>query len=654
MHLNQHPSMPALTMLDGIQSPQDLKALRLDDLEALAAEIRQRIIEVTSKNGGHIGPNLGVVELTIALHRVFSTPQDQFVFDVAHQGYVHKLLTGRGGEFFAKIRQTGGACGFLSRDESPHDVYGAGHAGTALSAAVGIAKARDLAGKNHHVIAVIGDAALTCGITMEAMNNIKTHVRRLIVILNDNEWSIARNVGAVADYLNQLITRPTYLRLNRWIGNMLSSLPYGEKLRRLLGKIKSEIKDFLIPGSPSLFEAYGLRYIGPVNGHDLPELLHYLEFARQSDEPVLIHVLTEKGRGYPGALEDPEKFHGTGAFDIQTGKNKASAAGTPPNYQDVFGQTLLHLGRQDPRVLAITAAMPSGTGLSGFAQALPNQFFDVGIAEEHAVIFAAGLATQGYKPVCAIYSTFLQRAIDPIIHDVCLQRLPVLFCLDRAGLSPNDGPTHHGLFDIAYLRCIPHACIMQPENEDELADMIYTGLMQTQPTFIRYPRGAARGVPIKPQPQALPIGEAIVLRPGDQIMIWALGPMVAEANQLAVEIAQELGLSVGTVNARFIKPLDETMLLKHAQSVDLIVTLEDGVLQGGFGSAVMEVFNQHGLTTPVLALGWPDQFIPHGSSVSQLRAVAGLSMPELKHKIIHHYQKIKSNNSMNQPNHKLV
>lgn len=630
--------MPSI--LQQIQSPQDVKALTRDQLKTLAEDIRHEILTVTSKNGGHVGPNLGVVELTLALHRIFSTPEDKFIFDVAHQGYVHKLLTGRQGHFFHKIRQTGGASGFLTRDESPHDAYGAGHAGTALSAALGMAKARDMAEKSNHVIAVLGDAALTCGITLEAMNNINHTTRRLIVILNDNEWSIAKNVGALAQYLNKLITQPKYIKINKFIGKCLKKLPKGEMIRQWAGKIKQETKDLITPTDSSFFETYGLRYIGPIDGHHLDDLLYYLNFCKNADEPILLHVITQKGRGYPGAIQNPEKFHGTSPFELATGQSKPTAAGTPPNYQDVFGKTLTQLAQNDPRIIALTAAMPNGTGLSHFSKTLPHQFIDVGIAEEHAVLKAAGLAIEGMKPVCAIYSTFLQRAFDPIVHDICLQKLPVVFCMDRAGLSPNDGPTHHGLFDIGYLRIIPNACIMQPKDEAELSDMLYTCLQHPGPTFMRYPRGTGLGAPIKQTPQLLPIGQAEVLQSGTDICLWAIGPMVEEALELAYKLEKEAGLSVNVTNARFIKPLDNDLLISQAQSAQLIVTLEDHVVTGGFGSAILETLNDHGLNIPLLRIGWPDHFIPHASNVADLRQQAHLHQEALYARIITAYKNV--------------
>lgn len=621
------PAAPAAPrLLDAIHGPADVKALAADQLPRLAEEIREELIAVTSTNGGHLGPNLGVVELTIALHRVFSTPTDKLVFDVAHQGYVHKLLTGRQGPAFRRIRQTGGLSGFLTREESEHDAYGAGHAGTALSAALGMATARDLAGGDEHVVAVCGDAAFTCGITMEALNNVASSTKRLIVVLNDNEWSIARNVGAIARYLNELSTSPTYNRIHHDMEEFWRGMPHGEQLHRLWMRWKRETKDFFVESS--LFEKYGLRYLGPIDGHDIDLLVKNLEFARSAESPILLHVLTKKGKGYHAALGQPERFHGTTPFDPITGEGRA-APGAPANFQDVFGHALVRFARQDPRIVGITGAMPSGTGLSKLSQELPQQFFDVGIAEEHAVLFAAGLATRGIKPVVAIYSTFLQRAYDPIIHDVCLQKLPVVFCLDRAGLSPNDGPTHHGLFDLAYLRCVPEAVVMQPKDEDELVDMLHTGLAHHGPTFIRYPRGTGPGTPVKEEPARLEIGRAETLRDGTDLAIWALGTMVADALALADRLAVEDGLSATVVNARFAKPLDRERLLTHARATGFVVTLEDHVLAGGFGAAVLEALQEADVVVPVERIGWPDTFIDHGSNVATLRAAHGLAPDDM-------------------------
>ena len=610
-------------LLPTIKSPADVKALDVDQLPRLAQEIRDLIIEVTAVNGGHIGPNLGVVELTLMLHRVFNSPEDPFVFDVAHQGYVHKLLTGRQGAAFENLRKTGGLSGFLNRAESVYDSYGAGHAGTALSAALGMAAARDLDGGDENVVAVIGDATLTCGIALEALNNIVQSTKKMVVILNDNEWSIAKNVGAISKYLGELITNPTYNRLHNDLESFLKKIPGGDSIIQLGGKMKKEAKDFFVPSS--LFEKLGLRYLGPIDGHDLELLEKYLKFAKNSPESVILHIITQKGRGYDIAIKQPERFHGASPFDPDTGKPLPSKPDTPPNYQDIFGQHLTKLAKMDKDIIGITAAMPSGTGLSIFQKELPEQFFDVGIAEEHAVLFAAGLATKGKKPVVAIYSTFLQRAYDPIIHDVCLQNLPVVFCMDRAGLSPNDGPTHHGLFDISYLRCVPQAVVMQPADEDEQVDMLFSAIEYSRPVFIRWPRGAAQGTTIKRNPALVEFGKAKLVRKGVDIQFWALGPWVADCQRIAEIISEKTGLEVGVVNARFAKPLDSTLLSEQANSARLIVTFEDNVIQGGFGSGVLEFLSEANLPTPVLRIGWPDQFVQHGSTVDQLREENGLS-----------------------------
>jgi 1-deoxy-D-xylulose-5-phosphate synthase len=622
---------PGARLLDQIRSPTDVKVLPAGELPRLAAELREEIIAVTSLNGGHVAPNLGVVELTVALHRVFNTPDDKFVFDVSHQGYAHKLLTGRKGDAFRLLRHSGGLSGFLCRDESPHDAYGAGHAGTALSAALGMATARDLRGSHEHVVAVCGDAAFTCGITMEALNNVVSCTKRLIVILNDNEWSIAKNVGAMAKYLNRLSTNRTYNKIHHDLEKFFTGLPHGHEMHHLWMKWKRETKDFFVESS--LFEKFGLRYLGPIDGHNIDELVKNLEFAKQCDGPILLHVLTKKGFGLEAAQKSPEKFHGLGSFDPVTGESRKPASGAPPSYQDVFGRALARFAQADRRIVCITAAMPSGTGLSFVAAACPQQFFDVGIAEEHAVLFAAGMAARGLRPVCAIYSTFLQRAVDPIIHDVCLQNLPVVFCIDRAGLSPNDGPTHHGLFDLAYLRCVPNAVIMQPKDEDELVDLLHTSLQLEGPAFIRYPRGAACGVPLKAEPSVIPVGRAEVLRTGSDAMIWALGPMVRDAIAIAERLEAEDGLSCGVVNARFVKPLDRKLLLEQAVHIPLFVTMEDHVLAGGFGSAVLEVLHERDCTVAVERIGWPDRFVEHGSGIEELRAMCGLTFEDMYRRV---------------------
>ena len=633
--------------LDQVDEPQQIKKLTLDQLRQLAEEIRYELITTLSKNGGHLGPNLGVVELTLALHHVFNTPKDKFVWDVSHQIYVHKLLTGRRDRFHT-IRTTDGLNGFALRTESRHDCYGAGHAGTALSAALGMAAARDKLGTDENVVCIFGDAALTNGISFEALNNIAPTTRRFIGILNDNEWSIAKNVGAVANYLNKLITHPSYNKLSRDFVRFLRRLPKGEIALKLAHKAEEGFKGAINEvglrqtgsgpdsdgrggfGSAILFEEMGVRYLGPIDGHDLPLLISTLEFAKTCDHPIVIHILTQKGKGFDAAMKAPEKFHGTGPYDVRTGDLLPAKAGTPPNYQDVMGQTLVRLCQKDNTLIGITAAMPSGTDLKHLEKAMPDRYFDVGIAEEHAVIFAAGMATMGLHPVCAIYSTFLQRAYDCIHHDVCLQDLPVIFCMDRAGLSANDGPTHHGLFDIAYLRCMPNVIAMAPKDEDELADMMFTAAHERHPVFIRYPRGAAEGVPIKDQPKLLDIGKAEVIQSFSnqgkrKVALFGLGPMNGIARKAAAQLAAA-GYDVAVINPRFTKPLDAGTHEFFGHAADLVVTLEDHALMGGYGSAVLELFSEKGMTTPVVRIGWPDQFIEHATTQDELRSKYGLSV----------------------------
>ena len=542
--------------LEMINSPADLKLLTLEQLTTLAQEIRDELVTALSKSGGHLGPNLGVVELTIALHKVFTTPKDRFVFDVSHQIYIHKLLTGRR-QVFHKIRQTGGPMGFALREESPHDCFGAGHAGTALSAALGMAAGRDRAGTDEQVVVVLGDAALTNGITLEALNNIKHTTKRLIVILNDNEWSIAKNVGAIPDYLNRIVTNPRYQAAHKKLENFMHRL--GPEIAKIEHKVEEAFKSLLVPSV--LFEEFGLRYIGPINGHNLPKLIETLDWAKKQDQPLLLHVQTVKGKGYEKALEDPQTFHGCGPFDITTGKGAPKKAGAPLNYQDVFGDAMVRFSDVNSRLVGITGAMPSGTSLIKLQKAKPDRYFDVGIAEEHAVIFAAGLATMGFKPVCAIYSSFLQRAYDCIIHDVALQNLDVVFCMDRASLSANDGPTHHGLFDIAYGRCVPHATLMAPKDEDELSDMLWTALNSHGPVLIRYPRGAGEGVPVKERPAILPLGKAEVLQHGTDVAVIFYGAVQSLAREIVAGLQAE-GKSVALINARFCKPIDHEILEK--------------------------------------------------------------------------------------------
>jgi len=630
-----------------VDDPSHIKKLTLEQMGQLAGEIRHELINGLSKQGGHLGPNLGVVELTLALHRVFSTPQDKFVWDVSHQVYVHKLLTGRK-DRFRTIRTTDGLNGFALRSESPHDCYGAGHAGTALSAALGMCAARDQRKSNENVVCVFGDAALTNGISFEALNNIAHTTNKFIAILNDNEWSIAKNVGAIATYLNKLITNPRYNKLHEDLKKLLRRMPKGDIALKLAHKAEEGFKGALTDvglqpsgdsfdsdgrggyGSSILFEEMGMRYLGPIDGHDLPLLIDVLQFAKNYDKPIVIHVLTKKGKGFDAALQHPEKFHGTGPYDVKTGDSPAPKAGAPQNYQDVFGQAMVRLCQKDNSLVGITAAMPSGTGLKFLERALPQRYYDVGIAEEHAVIFAAGMATMGFHPVVAIYSTFLQRAYDCIHHDVCLQDLPVIFCMDRAGLSANDGPTHHGLFDISYLRCLPNVVAMAPKNEDELVDMMFTATLQKHPTFIRYPRGAGEGVPIKEQPALIAIGKAEVTQSfsnnrAAKVALFGLGNMHSMARRTAARLAEE-GYDCAVINPRFTKPLDAGVHEFFGRAADVIVTFEDHVLMGGYGSSVIELLSDKRITTPVVRIGWPDQFIEHASSVDYLRERHGLTV----------------------------
>ncbi|HVJ08087.1 MAG TPA: 1-deoxy-D-xylulose-5-phosphate synthase [Acidisarcina sp.] len=604
-------------LLDQINSPADIKSLSISQLETLAQEIRDRLILVLSKTGGHLGPNLGVVELTLAMHYVFDTPRDKFVFDVSHQAYIHKLLTGRR-EQFETIRQPGGLNGFMMRSESPHDSFGAGHAGTALSAALGMAVARDLAGTREHVIALAGDAAFTNGISYEALNNIGESTRRLIVILNDNEWSIDRNVGAIASYLHKIVTNERYTSLHDTAGRLLERLG-GKTAVNVVRKAEEAAKGMLWPSM--FFEEFGLTYYGPLDGHNIGLMIETLKFLKTQDRPVLLHTITQKGRGFQPALDKQKKFHGLGPYDPETGETKSSSQ---PTYSEVFANTLVKLANENDKIVAITGAMPNGTGLDLFRPHHPRRYFDVGIAEEHAVVFAAGMATQGFKPFCAIYSTFLQRAFDPIVHDVCLQNLPVVFCMDRGGLSGDDGATHHGLFDISYLRGIPNIIHMDPKDEDELADMMYTAMLQPGPCAIRYPRGIGPGAIVKEHPVALPIGKGEVLADGRDVAVFGLGSMVSLAKELAQALELK-GFSAAVINPRFVKPLDRDLLAAYAKKVTAIVTLEDHVLMGGFGSAVIEALNEMQIDVPVVRIGWPDQFIEHGKP-DQLRAKYGLSV----------------------------
>ncbi|MCC6231944.1 MAG: 1-deoxy-D-xylulose-5-phosphate synthase [Verrucomicrobiales bacterium] len=636
--------------LDMVDHPDHVKKLTLEQSIQLAVEIRHELITKLAKHGGHLGPNLGVVELSIALHRAFSTPKDKFVWDVSHQVYVHKLLTGRKNRFHT-IRTTDGLNGFALRTESEHDCYGAGHAGTALSAALGMCAARDQRATDEHVVCVFGDAALTNGISFEALNNIAHTTKKFIGILNDNEWSIAKNVGAIAGYLSRLTSNPRYNQFQKDFASWLKRIPKGELAVRLGQKAEEALKGVVTDmtlqrthegpgtdgrggyGSSLIFEEFGIKYLGPFDGHDLPTLVGVLEFAKTCEMPVVIHVLTQKGKGFEAAIKQPEKFHGLGPYCAETGAVAGPKPGTPPMWQDVFGRTMVKLCQQNKNVVGITAAMPSGTSLKLLDQAVPKQFYDVGIAEEHAVIFAAGMATMGFHPVVAIYSTFLQRAYDCIHHDVCLQDLPVIFCMDRSGLSANDGPTHHGLYDISYLRCLPNIILMVPKDEDEMQDMMFTATLQPHPVAIRYPRGPAEGVAIKDRPAVVEIGKAEVLKHftnqgGRKVALFALGNMQSVARDAMQTLAAE-GWDCALINPRFCKPLDVATHEFFARAADVVVTLEDHVLMGGYGSIVLETFSERRITTPVVRIGWPDAFVEHASSVDYLRAKHGLTAERL-------------------------
>lgn len=610
-----------MKLLPGIQGPEDLRRLSPEELAQLAAEIRQTIVETVAVNGGHLGASLGTVELTLALHTVFHSPEDRIVWDTGHQAYGHKLVTGRHAAF-ASLRQPGGLSGFLKRRESVHDQFEAGHAGTSLSAALGMATARDLRGQNHHVVAVIGDGALTAGMALEALNNIGHAQSRLIIVLNDNGMSIGPNVGALPSYLARLRTGSAYQRLRDDVAWMLQRVPLiGSAMVRTAQRVKEGVKQLVLPGM--LFEELGLTYLGPVDGHQLGAVQEVLRQARQVNGPVVCHVVTVKGKGYGPTEEEPEASHARGPFDPRTGKLRP-APGGHPSYTRVFSDTLIGLAERDPAIVAITAAMPDGTGLDRFAARFPNRCFDVGIAEQHAVTFAAGLAISGLKPVVAIYSTFLQRAYDQIVHDVAHQSLPVVFALDRAGVVGADGATHQGLFDLAYLRHIPNMGIIVPRNEAELQRALATAVARSDgPTALRYPRGSGQGAELTQEPQPLAWGKGEVLVDhGRECLIACVGPLCAHAVAAADTLADE-GLGIVVVDARFCKPLDAGLLLDLARSCGHVVTVEEHVVSGGFGSAVLELLSASGLTVPVAVLGLPDAFVDHGAS-DQVLATHGL------------------------------
>jgi 1-deoxy-D-xylulose-5-phosphate synthase len=564
--------------------------------------------------------------LTIALHRVFNTPRDRFVMDVSHQGYVHKMFTGRL-DRISTMRQYGGLNGFLLRTENEHDCYGAGHAGTALSAGLGMAVGRDLRGGDEHIVVIAGDAAFTCGISYEALNNVKAHTKRFIVVLNDNEWSIAKNVGAIANYLNAIVTSPTYAHLHDKAGRFIRAIA-GRTGVHFAHKVEESVKGLIVPSV--IFEELGLHYYGPIDGHDIPLLTRTFEFLKTQEEPVLLHILTKKGKGYEPAIKQPDKFHGLGKYKIESGETPPAPT---PTYSEIFGKTLAKFAETNQKIVAITAAMPSGTGLSHFAKAHPGRYFDVGIAEEHAALFACGLATQGLQPFLAIYSTFFQRAYDMAIHDMAIQKLNVRLCMDRAGLSGDDGPTHHGLFDIGYLRHIPNWLHMQPKDEDEFADMLWTmAHYNAGPIAIRYPRGAGTGAKPKAEPKLLEIGKAEVVQHGRDVAIFGLGNMFEVADEAAKKLEAK-GISVALINPRWIKPLDVGTIEFFARSVEVVATIEDHVLHNGFGCAVIEHLHSQRIGTPVVRIGWPDEFIEHGA-VPILRKKHGITADALVEKVV--------------------
>ena len=590
--------------LEKINDPTDLKSLNIAELRELAEEMREYMLTVLSEHPGHFAPNLGTVELAIALHYIFDTPHDKVIWDIGHQAYPHKILTGRR-DRFPTLRQYGGISGFLSRAESEYDVFGAGHSSTSLAAALGVATARDFNNEDYKVVSVIGDGGLTGGLAFEALNTAGDFKKDMVVILNDNQMSISATVGAFSKYFNRLTSNRTYNVLRSGAKELVNLISPDAK------QVAKKIEAALKPGT--LFEEFGFRYFGPLNGNDLESLLPVLEGVKELHQPILVHIVTKKGKGYVPAETDPVGFYSvSGKFNLETGKSLAPKPSIP-KYTDVFSQTLIELGRHDSRIVGVTAAMPGGTGLDKFQELFPNRVFDVGLAEQCAVTFAAGLATQGVKPVVAIYSTFLQRGYDQVVHDVCIQNLPVIFALDRAGLVGADGPTHHGVFDFAYLRHLPNMVIMAPKDEDELQHMVKTAVeYERGPIAFRYPRGTGVGVPMANQPQALPIGKGEVLREGQELLILAIGNCVHPALE-AAEVMANSGVSATVINARFVKPLDDELILPLAEQIGKVITVEDGVLAGGFGSAVLEMLADRGISgVSVKRLGIPDEFVTHG------------------------------------------
>lgn len=615
-------------LLNRIENPEDVKKLTVRELEQLASELRHFIIDTVSQNGGHLAPNLGTVELTLALYSVFDFPADKLVWDVGHQAYSHKILTGRR-DAFSTLRKKGGITGFPNRFESAYDAFGVGHASTSISAALGMALARDAKGEKNQVIAVIGDGALTGGESFEALNNAGDLGTKLIVVLNDNEMSIDANVGAMSEYLSRIRIAPQYARAKRDMGSLLMRIPHiGDKVYKTASHLKDGVRSVLVPGS--LFEEMGFHYIGPLDGHNIALMEEVFKSAKELEGPVLIHIHTVKGKGYQPAEQAPEKFHGVGCFDPSTGKS-AKKAGCAPSYTAVFSEALIELAKDRPDILAITAAMPSGTGLKAFGKAYPKRFFDVGIAEEHAMTLAAGMAAGGMHPVIALYSTFAQRAYDQLIHDVCLQNLPVTLCLDRAGLVGEDGPTHHGVFDLSYLRQMPNMCVMAPKDEEELRHMLATAIALPGPAAVRYPRGAGLGVALTDSFEKLPVGKAEVLQEGGSIAFLAVGTMVEQVKEAAAILAEE-GIEAAVVNMRFIKPLDTALIDAMAKTKKLIITAEENVLAGGFGSAVAECLADSGQQVPLVRFGIPDRFIEQGTR-KELLSLCGLQPEQMAERV---------------------
>ncbi|MDP3296142.1 MAG: 1-deoxy-D-xylulose-5-phosphate synthase [Thermodesulfovibrionia bacterium] len=606
-----------------IKKLEDLKKLTILELKELAKELRQIILERVAINGGHLASNLGTVDITIALHYVFNSPKDKIIWDVGHQCYSHKILTGRA-EAFSTIRQYGGISGFPKIDESPHDAFGTGHSSTSISSALGIIEARDQKKEDFKVIAVIGDGALTAGLAFEGLNHAGHLQKDLIVVLNDNEMSISPNVGALSAYLNRIMTGDLYTKFKKETKLFLERIPkVGEPFLKIAQRAEDTVKGFFVPGM--LFEELGFEYVGPIDGHKIESLIETFERFKDFPAPVLIHAITKKGKGYSPAEKSPWIFHGVGPFDIETGSQISSAN---PTYSEIFGSYLVKLAREDSRIVAITAAMTEGTGLSEFAKTFPLRFYDVGIAESHAVTFAAGLASQGLKPVVAIYSTFLQRAYDEIVHDVCLQNLPVVFAIDRAGIVGEDGPTHNGAFDISYLRHIPNIVIMAPKDENELGRMLKTAISHDGPVAIRYPRGAVSKIPTDIELKKLTIGESEILKDGKDILIIAIGSAVQPAKH-ASELLNEMGISACVINARFAKPIDASLIGNLAKEIKSVLTVEENVVQGGFGSAVLEQLSEMDIDgLKIKMLGLPDKFIEHGPQ-NLLRKMLGLDAEKI-------------------------